>query len=266
VDLFKQHLAPIAEEAWEEINETAEKVLKTTLSARKVLRVVGPVGLKNPALPTGTMELLDEKQGGVSAGLYNVTRLLESRIHTTLSRWELDNVVRGKKDVELDALEDDAEALALYEENAIYNGNKKAGIKGLVDYAPHKLSMTDDANVILQAIAEGLLKLESAYTEKPYVLVVGDDVFKVINQVYDGKLLVDAIETLIEGKVVHSKVLKGALLLPYDHEDLELTIGQDYTIGYQTHNEKDVTLFIMNSFTFRVYDENLIVYYKYYTK
>ncbi len=267
MDLFKQHLAPIADEAWEEINETAEKVLKTTLSARKVLHVNGPLGLDTPAIPTGTLELTDQnKDNEVSAGLYNVDRLLESRITFSLSRWELDNVLRGKKDVDLDILEAAAEKLARYEENTIYNGNKKANIKGLVDFAKHKLSMSDDVNENLQAIAEGLLKLQDAYTEKPYMLVVGDDLFKIINQVYDGKLLVDAIETLIEGKVVHSKVLKGALLLPFDHDDLELTIGQDYTVGYESHDNESVKLFIMNAFTFRVLDENLIVYYKYYKK
>ncbi len=268
MDLFKQHLAPIAEEAWEEINETAEKVLTTMLSARKVLHVNGPFGLDKASVPNGTLDMVDEngKDGVVSAGLYNVDRLLESRIAFELPRWELDNVLRGKKDVELDTLEDAAEKLALYEEDTIYNGNTKANIKGLVSLAEHKLSMSDDANENLQAIAEGLLKLKDAYTEKPYMLVVGEDLFKILHKVYDGKLLIDAIESLIDGKVVHSKVLKGALLLPYDHEDLEITIGQDYAIGYESHDAKNVKLFITNAFTFRVLDKALIVYYKYYQK
>ena len=267
MDFFKQELAPIAVEAWEEINDTAQKAIETTLSARKVLHVVGPLGLATPAIATGTLDVIDEDEnGGVSAGLYNVDRLLESRITFSLSRWELDNVLRGKKDIDLDALEEAAEKLALYEENTIYNGNKKAKIKGLVDLAAHKLSMTNDANENLQAIAEGLLKLQDAYTYKPYMLVVGDELFKMFHQVYQGKLLIDAIESLIDGKVIHSKVLKGALLLPYNHEDLEITIGQDYTVGYQTHDNEKVNLFITNSYTFRVLDENLIVYYKLYQK
>ncbi len=267
MDLFKQHLAPIAEASWEEINDTAEKVLKTTLSARKVLHVEGPEGLNMAAIPKGTLSLInEEKINEVASGLYDVDRLLESRITFELSRWELDNILRGKKDPDLDALEDAAEMLARYEEDTIYNGNKKAGIKGLVELAPHKLSIGENANATLQAIAEGILLLQDAYTEKPFTLVVGDEVFKALNQVYDGKLLCDAIENLIGGKVVRSKVLEGALLLPDNHPDLELTIGQDYTIGYTSHTDQVVRLFMMNSFTFRVLDEALIVYYKFYKK
>lgn len=266
MDLFKQELAPISSDAWGEINETATKVIKTQLSARKILHVQGPLGLNTPAISQGTLEMVDDNKDGVSAGLYNVDRLLESRITFTLNRWELDNVLRGKKDVDLDALEDAAEALALYEEDAIYNGNKKAGIKGLVECAETKLSITNDAKDTFTAIAEGLLKLQDAYTEKPYSLVVGDDVFKVLHQAYQGKYLIDAIEAVIGGRVIHSKVLKGALLLPTNHEDLEITIGQDYTVGYDSHTNEAVDLFITNAFTFNVYDEALIIYYKYYNK
>ena len=267
MDLFKQGLAPIAAEAWDEINETAVDVLETTLSARKVLHVDGPYSLSTTAVSNGTLKLLKtDKDAAVKSGLYDVQPLLESRATFTLSRWELDNVLRGKKDVDLDALEDAAEALARYEDDAVFNGNKEAKITGLVNLAPHKLSMSDDPNETLQAIAEGILKLEDAYVGKPFTLVVGDDVFKMINKVYDGKLLLDAIEKLSEGAVVHSKVLKRAFLLPYNHEDLELTIGQDYTIGYDSHDAESVTLFMMNAFTFRVHDENLIVYFKYYQK
>lgn len=270
MDLFKQHLAPIADEAWAEINETAIDVIETTLSARKALRVVGPLGLDKQSVSNGTLTLLEDQasqhDGQVFAGLYGVTPLLETRLSFELSRWELDNALRGKQDLDLDVLEDAAEQLARFEENCIYNGHASAGIPGLVETAPHKLRISDNANETLQAIASGLLKLQDAYTQKPYVLVVGDDVFTMLHSVYDGKLLIDAVSSLIGGEVIHSKVLKGALLLPYDHEDLEITIGQDYAIGYESHDAKTVRLFITNAFTFRILDPDLIVYFKYYQK
>ncbi|TVP97064.1 MAG: bacteriocin [Acholeplasmatales bacterium] len=268
MDLFKQHLAPIAESAWAEINETAIDVIETTLSARKALRVVGPLGLAKQSVANGTLNMLSEsntkKDDQVFAGLYDVTPLVETRLSFELSRWELDNALRGKQDLDLDVLEQAAEQLARFEENCIYNGHKAAGIKGLVETAPHKLRISDDANETLQAIATGLLKLQDAYTQKPYVLIVGDEVFTMLHRVYDGKLLIDALASLVGGAVIHSKVLDGALLVPYDHEDLEITIGQDYAIGYEAHDAKNVRLFITNAFTFRILDPNLIVYFKYY--
>jgi uncharacterized linocin/CFP29 family protein len=44
MDLFKRQLAPLSSEAWEEINERAKQVLKSYLSARKIVNVVGPKG------------------------------------------------------------------------------------------------------------------------------------------------------------------------------------------------------------------------------
>jgi len=265
MDLFKKGLAPIPTEGWEEINDRAEEVITSQLSARKVLHVEGPFGLSKATVNTGRLKPAKAKNG-VDHALYDVLPLVESRINFSLSRWELDNILRGEKDAELDPLEAAAEKIALFEEDAIYNGNKDANIKGLKDLAAHKLSFTNNANDNLQAIAEGLLKLKDAYAEGPYYLIVGDEVFKAFNQVYDGRLLINTIQQLIGGEVIRSRVLEGALLMPYDHDDLELTIGQDYSVGYETHTNEDVKLFIMNAFTFRCMDEDIVVYYKHYSK
>jgi uncharacterized linocin/CFP29 family protein len=64
---------------------------------------------------------------------------------------------------------------------------------------------------------------------------------------------------LLGSKVIHSFAIDGALLLPFNDENLELTVGQDFAIGYEAHDTKEVTLFITESFTFRVLDPALIV-------
>ena len=267
MDLLKQALAPIPLEGWEEINDRAKEVILSQLSARRVLNVEGPFGLKKHGVETGRMKTFaDADDLKVGAGLYDILPLVESRINFKLSRWELDNILRGQKDVELEALEAAAEKIALFEEDAIYNGNKKANITGLKDLAKHKLSLSEHANTSLQSIAEGLLKLKDAYTEGPYHMVVGDAVFKAFNQIHDGRLFIDAVRSLIGGDVIRSRVLDGALLIPDSHPDLELTIGQDYSVGYQSHDSETVTLFLMNAFTFRCLDDAIIVYFKYYAK
>ena len=262
MDLFKQNLAPIPTEAWDEINERASEVIKSFLTARKVISVTGPLGLEKEALSTGRVNLIKDNNN-VKAGLYEVKPLLETRISFTLDRWELDNLLRGAEDVDLEALEKAAEELALFEEETIYNGNKEAGIEGLTEKAAHKISSTKEANDILQKVAEGILKLQDAYTDGPYYLVVSDEAYKVLSQVHGGKLLRELVKNLIGGEIIRSKVIKGALLLPYNHPDLNITLGQDYQVGYSEHSSKEVKLFIMNSFTTRILDKNLIVYYNF---
>src|SRR6056297_2491968 len=126
MDLFKQNLAPIPTEGWEEINERAAEVITAFLTARKVMHVKGPFGLEKEALQTG--RLVDIKENGnVKSGIYKVKPLLETRVKFNLDRWELDNLLRGAEDVELEPLEKAAEELALFEENVLFYGNKQAG-------------------------------------------------------------------------------------------------------------------------------------------
>lgn len=260
MDLFKKELAPIATEAWEEIEERAEEVIKATLSARKVLFVNGPLGLDKTSVSTGKLDIVNGKKD-VTTGLYQVQPLLESRVQFGLSRWELDNITRGAADVELGPLEEALRELALYEEDTIYNGNKDTNIKGLVNLAGTSFDVKNDANDILEAVASGVLALQDAFATDGYYMVVGDDFYKALAKPHGAKLLCQIVEDLIGGKVIRSKVLKGALLLPYNHPDLELTIGQDYEVGYDIHDKKDVHFFAMNAFTLRVLDEKLIIKY-----
>jgi uncharacterized linocin/CFP29 family protein len=260
MDLFKQSLAPIPTKGWDEINDRATEVIQSQLSARSVLFVDGPHGLEKNSVAQGRLKLLkDAKKGEVGSSLYEIQPLLENRISFELSRWELDNILRGEKDVDLDALEDAAEKLALFEEDVIYNGHKAAGIKGLEEVANTRISITKDPNEVMKAVSDAACALEDAYAKRPFDMVVSDDFLKILNQMYQGGLLRKNVEAVIGGDIFRSRAVKGGFLIPRDHEDLELTIGQDYTVGYEAHDSKNVQLFIMNSFTFRCLDEAIVI-------
>lgn len=121
-----------------------------------------------------------------------------------------------------------------------------------------KIQITDEINAS-SGIEIGDLK--DHFQEGPFVLIVGEEVFKRLNtsgQVYP---LFNQIESLINGKILLNPVIKGAFLFPYDNKNFELTIGQDFSIGYDSHNAETIKLFITESLTFRVLDENIIVSY-----
>lgn len=260
MDLFKQALAPMPKTAWDEINARAEHVINAYLTTRKTLKVEGPYGLDKTHVPTGRMTLIDSPKGSdVKGGLYDAVSLLETRATFELDRWELDNISRGAKDIDLTSLEEAVKRLVLYEENTLYNGNAQAKIKGLKDAAKNTLSLENNPQKILEKVAEAALLLKKAYATKPYHLIVGKTVYGYLNQLHGNRLLREIIEQMIEGQVVLSEVLEGALLLPAKHPDIEFTIGQDYTIGYESHDLKTIRFFIMNSYTMRVLDPNIIV-------
>lgn len=131
--------APISKEAWGEINSRAEDVLKSYLSGRKVVNVNGPKGLDYNVISEGKIEDI-KTTGDVNYASYKVLPLIESRVEFELDRIELDNIVRGAKDVDYEPLEKSLKNLALFEENAIYNGLENS-IKGLNDYVKDEIPL-----------------------------------------------------------------------------------------------------------------------------
>ena len=128
--MLYRDLAPISKEAWNEIDERAAEVLKSYLSARKVVHVNGPKGLDYNVITEGRLTNVQE-ENDVCYAPYKVQPLIESRIEFEMNRWELDNVQRGAKDIDYGPLEKAAENIALFEDKAIYNGVKDGMIEGL---------------------------------------------------------------------------------------------------------------------------------------
>lgn len=262
MDRLKRGSAPISAEAWKEIDEAARDVVKNMLAARKVLKVNGPKGWEFNAVNEGRLTNVDTpKDMEVCSGVYSVQPLTEARVSFELSKWELDNIERGAKDPDLDNLETAVERLALFEEDAIYNGLEKGMIEGLIPAAEHNLSLAGDGNAVLQAIGEAKYALMNAYVEMPYDLIVSREVYDHINVIFEGEHLMKRIRALTGGEIYRAKRLEGALLLPHRDDDLEFTVGQDYAIGYEAETTQNVRLFASLSFTLRVLDPKKIVHF-----
>jgi uncharacterized linocin/CFP29 family protein len=131
VDILKRELAPIPAEAWAEIDAQATRSLTAILSARKVVDVTGPMGTDFPGVPEGRLDYPKKQpKDGLSYGIHKVHHLVETRIPFELDVNEMDNVVRGAKDVDLSNLEEAAKNIALFEEKVVYHGLAEANIIG----------------------------------------------------------------------------------------------------------------------------------------
>lgn len=261
MDFLKRELAPITANGWKEIEERATAVLSKELSARKFVRVTGPLGRDVTSVTTGRMDV--KTKDDIKYGVYKIQPLTESRICFPLSRWELDNIERGAKDVDYSSLDDGVRKAAKFEEEAIFKGLEDGQIDGIYKSSSYEtLDFGKTADETLKAIFDGILKLDAAFAKKPYVLVVSNEKWYYLNTVVKEYSLPEKLEKILGQKIVVSKSIDGAILLPFDDENIELIIGEDYAIGYQNHNESVVELFITESFTFRVLDPALIVLFK----
>lgn len=260
MEFLKRELAPITNKAWEEIEERAKSVLSNNLSGRRAINVCPPKGRSFEGISTGRMGL--KQKDDLFYGVYKIQPLVETRISFVLNRWELDNIERGAKDVNFDALDEAVKKAAKFEDSAIFYGLPEACIEGLKSSAhPVQKFGTTDEETIKSMIA-GIKLLRDSTAKKPYILVVSEEKWVYLNTVSKDPEFLKKLEKMIGNPIVVSENVKEAFLMPYDDENLELALGMDYSIGYQDSDDVNVKLFITSSFAFRVLDKSLVVVFE----
>jgi uncharacterized linocin/CFP29 family protein len=263
MDLLKRELAPVLPEAWEQIDEEARRVLKLHLAGRKLVDFSGPHGWKHAAVNTGRLRLLKESPvADVPTGVREVQPLLEIRSPFVMPIMELDGAARGATDLDLDAVIAAAERVARAEDNAIFNGFAAGNITGIVAASP-LAPVVVNANVEWpRAVVQAKERLRHAGTNGPYALALGQRAYDELSaDSEDGYPLRKRIEgSLIDGPLVWAPAVEeGAVLLSTRGGDYELTVGQDFSVGYASHDREKVELYITESFTFRVLEEKAAV-------
>jgi uncharacterized linocin/CFP29 family protein len=264
MDILRRKLAPISEQTWEEINKEAKDTLTTALSARKFIDVVGPRGFDFAAVPAGRLDVpKNQGKGKVHYGIHKVMPLVEVRIPFELDIWELDNVARGNENIDLGNLVEAAKKIARFEEDAIYKGFKPAHIDGLMNISEHKeIQLTGNYDQVVNLLSQAIISFREEAVQGPFNLVVGHDLYQYINSYNMDYPLRKHIEAVIEGSIILSDNIENALLVAIRGGDFRLTLGQDFSIGYEAHDKQKVQLYFTESFTFQVIDPAAVVVFK----
>ena len=105
-----------------------------------------------------------------------------------------------------------------------------------------------------------MLAIQKSGIEGPYALVLGTALYAVL-PVGDSKAypLRKRIERTATGGVFWSPALQGGMILSRRGGDFEMTVGQDLSVGYQSHDKESVDLYLTESFTFRVLEPSAAV-------
>jgi uncharacterized linocin/CFP29 family protein len=264
MDLLKRSKAPLTDEAWEQVDNEARRVLKLNLAGRKVVDFSGPHGWKVGCVNTGRLRLVARGPvPGVSHAVRLVQPLVEVRAPFTMKTAELDDASRGADDLDLDPVIAVAERVARAEDTAIFHGFKDGQITGIVEASPHKPIEVNDILQWPRAVVAALETLRAAGMNGPYALALGIQGFDELDADSEhGYPLRRRIEeSLPKGSLVWAPAVQGgAVLLSVRGGDYELTVGQDLSIGYAAHDRTDVELYLTESFTFRVLEEKAAVF------
>lgn len=254
-DILRRGMAPIADGAWKEIEVQSARILKGNLSGRKLVDFCGPHGWEFAAVNLGRLEVgPPEATDGVTWGLRQVLPLVEVRVPFTLGIWELDDVLRGARNPDLEPVKQAARSVAVFEENAIYRGFGSAGIRGMLECSSHApVALSSDRGRFTESLEQALLALQEAEVGGPYALVLGTEPYQWL-MVGDPNAypLRTRVEAMFSGGIHWSPVLLGGAVLSRRGGDFEMTVGQDLAIGYKIHDARKVELYFTESFTFQV--------------
>jgi len=262
--LLKREHAPITAEAWAQIDEEAARVLRLHLAGRKLVDFSGSQGWSLGGVNTGHLRRIDKGPiAGVSYGVREVQPLVELRSPFKMPILELDFAARGARDLDLDAVIAVAERVAHAEDTAIFHGFDDGHITGIVPASPHTPVEVGSSLEWPRAVAAAKEVLRRAGVNGPYALAVGTQAYtELVADSEDGYPLRRRIEeNIIDGSLVWAPALRGgAVLLSTRGGDYEITVGQDFAVGYAVHDRDSVELYLTESFTFRVLEEKAAIY------
>jgi uncharacterized linocin/CFP29 family protein len=88
----------------------------------------------------------------------------------------------------------------------------------------------------------------------PYGLALGREEYTRVIETAEngGHLLFDHLRKILGGPIVRAPGVDGALVLSMRGGDFLFESGQDLSIGYESHDEQAVQLYLEESFSFRV--------------
>lgn len=248
--------APISEQGWEEIDNEAKRTLVHFLAGRKLLDVSEPKGWAHAAVPTGRVSEVGALQGGtVQARAREVQPMIELRTPFEVSRGELDAIDRGACDPDLDPVIDAAKAAALGEDEALFHGFSPGGIVGLTEASPHEpIAISSDYERYPRFVARAMARLQDAGVEGPYAIALGPRCYigVVEESEMGGYPVLQHLQLILGGPVVRAQAVNGAVVLSLRGGDFEVVTGQDLSIGYTSHDDDVVRLYIEESLTLRV--------------
>jgi uncharacterized linocin/CFP29 family protein len=247
-----RELAPISDAAWSEIEEETSRTIKRYLAGRRVVDVQGPGGIALSAIGTGHVRNVATPGDGVLARQREVKPLIELRVPFELDRQQIDDVERGADDSDWQPAKDAARLLAFAEDRAIFEGYAAAGIGGIRKGTSNPvMTLPTDVRAYPDVVAKALSQLRLVGVNGPYSVLLGADAYTALSETSDhGYPVLQHIKSLVDGEIIWAPAIAGAFVLTTRGGDFGLYIGEDVSIGYLSHNDKTVRLYLEETFTF----------------
>lgn len=247
-----RELAPITDAAWAQIDEEAGRSLKHFLAGRRLLDVSGPHGWGHSAVDLGRIEALAAgPHPDVEAARRRVQPMVELRTRFSLAHAELEAAERGAQ-LDLEPVIEASRAAALAEDRLVFHGFEAGGVTGIGPASPHPpVTIGDDYNHYPEHVARAVAALRAADIAGPYAIALGARCYTGVTETTErgGYPVFEHLRQILGGPVVWAPAVDGAMVVSLRGGDFELTIGEDLSIGYLSHDGTSVQLYLEESLT-----------------
>ncbi len=253
--LLREH-APIAADGWDLLDAEARERLQPALAARWLIDFSGPHGWRHSATGLGRIrQLADAPAEGVTAAQRQVLPMTELRADFAIERAELEDAERGAEDADLGPLDEAAHRIAVAENAAVFHGWQGAAIGGIAEASSHEpIQLGEDCERYPRHLAVAVEALLEAGVDGPYGKVLGLEPYTRVLETseHGGYPLLEHLREILAGPIVWAPGVAGAAVLSLRGGDFLFESGEDLALGYADHDAGEVSLYLVESFSFRV--------------
>ncbi|MFC6081488.1 family 1 encapsulin nanocompartment shell protein [Sphaerisporangium aureirubrum] len=250
-----RELAPISGAAWADLEAEARRTFVRNLAGRRLVDVPEPGGLTLSAVPTGHASSIEPPAPGVVANMRRSRPLIELRVPFNVDREAVDAVERGAKDADWEPVKEAARQMAFAEDRAIFEGYAAAGIEGIRSSSSNpRLLLPSEPKDYPDMVSQAISTLRLAGVDGPYSLALSAEIYTIVSETSDhGYPIHEHLARLLDGDIVWAPAITGAFLLTTRGGDHTLHLGQDLSIGYDSHDSTTIRLYLQESFTFQTH-------------
>ncbi len=255
MDHLNRHLAPFPETIWQAIDQAAIEAARERLTGRRFLDLEGPFGVGLTAIEVGNdgycRQPAADEAGAVMGRAISVPMLRRS---FRLSVRRIAAYQENGQPLDLNPVQDAAEAVADREEGFIYQGQPDFQLPGLLTAADRLHSDGGDWSAVDQALQDVLAavtRLDDAGYRGPYALALSPALYNGLFRLYPGTdvLQLEHLRRLCTLGIYKAPIEGGVLV---DPRVGALVLGQDLHAGFVGQDGVHYQLYLTESIVLRI--------------